>query len=83
MHQTRTTSKRAHLLKQEGGRALAAVHTVKVGGHECTGAALGALLAHALHLARVVHLVCVCVCVCVCVHARMHVCMCLCVCMYA
>lgn len=46
----------AHLLKQEGGGALATVYAVKVGGHEGTRAALGALLAQALHLARVVHL---------------------------
>lgn len=37
--------------------ALAAVDAVEVGGHEDAGAALGADLAQALHLARVVHLV--------------------------
>ncbi len=45
-----------YLLKQEGGGALAAVHAVKVGCHEGARAAVGALLAQALHLARVVHL---------------------------
>lgn len=43
-------------LVQEGGGALAAVHAVEVGGHEGTGAAVGALLAQALHLAGVVDL---------------------------
>lgn len=37
--------------------ALAAVDAVVVGGHEEAGAALGADLTQALHLARVVHLV--------------------------
>jgi hypothetical protein len=44
------------LLVQEGGGALAAVHAVKVGGHEGAGAAVGALLAQALNLAGGVHL---------------------------
>jgi hypothetical protein len=45
---------------QVGGGALAAVHAVKVGGHEDARAALGALLPQAGHLAGVVHL-CECV----------------------
>ena len=44
------------LLHQVGGGALAAVHAVKVGGHEGTRAAGGALLAETLDLARVIHL---------------------------
>lgn len=46
------------LLDQVRRRALAAVHAVKVRGHEDAGAALRALLAQALHLARVVDLLC-------------------------
>jgi hypothetical protein len=41
---------------QVGGGALAAVHAVKVCGHEDAGAALGALLPQAGHLAGVIHL---------------------------
>lgn len=41
---------------QVGGGALAAVHAVKVCGHEDARAALGALLTQAGHLAGVIHL---------------------------
>ena len=44
------------LVEQEGGGALAAVDAVKVVGHEGSGAAVGALLTQALHLAGVLDL---------------------------
>lgn len=44
------------LVEQEGGGALAAVDAVEVVGHEGAGAAVGALLAQALHLAGVLNL---------------------------
>eukprot|EP00955_Chlamydomonas_euryale_P055748 356197-Chlamydomonas_euryale.AAC.3 len=44
------------LVKQEGGGALATVHAVKVVSHKRSRTAVGALLAQALHLARVLNL---------------------------
>lgn len=44
------------LVHQVGQCALTAVHTIKVSGHEDARATVGALLAQALHLARIIHL---------------------------